>query len=102
MSSITDMPSTSYHAIECPALKNPECSHQIGEDLTGDFKYLHAKQKATMSPHLGCHVEQVDRTESGELSKTKLESPLANGIKNVPESSSKAIFADDQRSDRES
>lgn len=106
MSSISDMPSTSYHNIEFPASKISDYSHQIGMDLTRDFKYIHMKQKATMSSHLGCqgklNVEQVDCTESGELSKTKLESPLANGIKNALESSSKTIVADDQRSDQES
>lgn len=105
-SSISNMPSTSYYNIECSASKNPECSHQIGEDLTGDFNYLHTNQKETMSPNLGfqekLNADQVDRTEGGELSKTNLESGLANGIKSVLESSSKAIFADDQRNDQES
>lgn len=59
-----------------------------------------------MSPNLGfqekLNADQVDRTEGGELSKTNLESGLANGIKSVLESSSKAIFADDQRNDQES
>ncbi|KAL0911402.1 hypothetical protein M5K25_019541 [Dendrobium thyrsiflorum] len=108
MSSISDMPSTSYHNIECPGpgSKNPENSHQIGVDSTGDFKYIHMEQKANLSSHLGCqvklNVEQVDRTKTGASSKNKLESSLANHINNVLESSSKTFVADDQRSDQQS
>ncbi|XP_020574057.1 protein CHROMATIN REMODELING 4 [Phalaenopsis equestris] len=100
ISSISDMPSTSYHNIESPASMNPAYSPQIGEDSTWDLKSIHMKQKETMSSHLVCqgklNVEQVDLTESGESSRTKLEPPVVNGITNVLESSSKTIFADDQ------
>ncbi|XP_073108301.1 protein CHROMATIN REMODELING 4 isoform X2 [Elaeis guineensis] len=101
----TDMPGTSCKKTDLPVSKDLENFEQDGKSLIGDFKGIRGKRKASRNSLLGCWGKltdkQVDRAESGDSSKTRLDPDRTDKL-NIEEMSSEETVSDDNGSEHES